>query len=642
MVTLSESLRVSVANETPFLETGRTLQSVYSDTADLIRYIQETIGEVMGDGNENILSRAGDLAKQAEAALALRQQRVASNLTQIREVADHLGALYQSCDHLGRIAMNLRVVGLNIGVESTRSAEGREMFGVVSKEILQLSKNVDALANRIREDATAATTEQIQAFETISSGLQGFSALTDEASAVTSSAVNDVENGVGIFLKAFETADARFRQISSRVGDIVMGLQFHDNMRQRVEHITDALDDSGRIFRGRPQQQDRAEPETERDDPDSDALYKSVLGRACSVVALQKIQLADVVGEINRVYRESTEAFGEIAGEIEEMGSIISHVDEDIHGTGENADASRDPLTKLAGALTGLNELLGQGDELGRRIEESVERTSMIGRRFSAHLNDVDAIGFDTKIKALNAIVKAGHMSEAGRTLEVLAQEMNRLSEQTNGFVAEVETTLRDVGNFGSRIQAVAGDDGNGKYDGDGDISGILAEGIEGIVRMRGLMDARVEKASLKADALRGVVDLALSDLEFLTSLRDEMSGYLATLDDVNSRLIPLAGKWKTDGDAGVDPMAGRYTMQRERALHESVFSQQNHPMDGDGINPEASDADGGGEVSLWDDETDGEDDEEVTLWENAGPDTEKKDSEEGTAGDFGDNVELF
>ncbi len=650
MALICEGLRSSTSNESDFLDMGRTLQSVYTDTTELIRHIQDTIQEIMGDANDNILNRAGDLAKQAETALTQHQERVASSLIEIKDVADHLGGLNQACDYLGRIAMNLRVVGLNIGVESTRSEEGQEMFTVVSKEILQLSEKVDAIVNRIRQDATAAMTEQMQAFDTISSGLRELNGLTVQASGVTSAAANETERGIAAFLKAFETADIRFREISSRVGEIVMNIQFHDNMRQRVEHITDALDNSGRTIGGRSPDRGGVNSETADHTPEQGDSRKEALGHACSIAALQGSQLADVIMEINRVHRESTAAFEEIGREIGELDGIMSTVNADIHEPGMGRrEMFSDPFSKLATALTGLNELLKQGDELGGQIEESVSRASEIGRRFSVHLNDVNAISFETKIKALNAIVKAGHMSDEGRTLDVLAQEMNRLSDQSNDFVEGVEEKLRRIGEFGDRVQKL-GKDGreeNGHHS--SEVSNILAGGIDEISRMRDLMNARVGEAMDKVEALRVVVRQTLSNLEFLTVLADDMSGHLEALDAVNSRLSPLSEKWKTGEASGADVLSESYTMQRERMIHASVFSPDGKLPEETGAihdNPRSLGMDG--DVSLWgDDEDEGRktlpEEGNISLWGDDENEAEMTSSEKGDDDEaFGENVELF
>jgi methyl-accepting chemotaxis protein len=622
ITTLSEELRLSTSNESHFLNIGRTLQSVYTDTTELIRHIQDTIREIMGDEDDNILNKAGNLAKQAETALTLHQERVASSLIEIKDVADHLGGLNQACDYLGRIAMNLRVVGLNIGVESTRSVEGQEMFTVVSKEILQLSEKVVAIVNRIREDATEAMTEQMQAFNTISGGLQELNGLTVKASGVTSAAANETEKGIAAFLKAFETADSRFREISNRVGEIVMNIQFHDNMRQRVEHITDALDKSARTLGGRSSDRGHTDLKEAEHAPGQGDSRKEAFGHACSVVALQKSQLADVITEINRVHRESTAGFEEIGREIGELDGIMSNVNADINEPGiRNTETLSDPFSKLATALTGLNELLGRGDELGSRIDESVSRASDIGRRFSVHLSDVNAISFETKIKALNAIVKAGHMSEEGRTLDVLAQEMNRLSDQSNDFVAGVEDKLRRIGEFGDRIQNLGKDIQEGDEQHPSEVSGVITGGIEEISRMRDLMNTRVGEAMEKVEALRMVVRQTLSNLDFLTLLADEMSGHLETLDAVDGRLSPLAEKWKTGESSGADMLSESYTMQRERMIHATVFSRNDKLLEETKANdnkPGSIEMDG--DISLWgDDETaDGEAHQgegDISLW---------------------------
>jgi methyl-accepting chemotaxis protein len=628
LFSLSNALGVSTGDEASFLEMGRTLQSIYTNTADLIQFIRETIQSVMGDTDENILGRVGDLARRAETALVHHQERVAGSLVQIREVADHLGGLHQACDQLGRIALNLRVVGLNIGVESTRSAEGKEMFTVVSQEILQLSNTVNAIAARIRGDATAAMTEQITAFDTISGGLQMLKGLTAEAADVVKAAVEETDRCLAAFVMAFETADGRFQEISRRVGEIVMGIQFHDNMRQRVEHITAALEGSARTFRG-----DAGAAET---DSGESATREKALGNACAMVGLQKAQLADVISEINRVHRESADSFEEMGSEIRELAGIMSAV---IAEQGPGSD----PFSKLSDALAGLGSLLDRGDALGRRIEESVSKATEISRRFSQHLKDVDRISFETKIKALNAIVKAGHMSEEGRTLEVLAQEMNRLSQQTNRFVDHVEEKLTRVGQFGEAAPEDAGEAERVLFD----ISRMFTQGIEELVQVRSTMNQRAEAASEKADALRATVSRTIGDLGFLTALAEEIAGHLGTLEAISLKLSVVSEKWQGKQAGGMEHLIDTYTMQRERAIHRSTLLAETSSAETSGAESEPET-----DISIWDDSGDPPPDTGISLWDDFGdpsPETaetaeaeEPPPKKEEDADDFGDNIELF
>ena len=63
-------------------------------------------------------------------------------------VARKLQSLNGICEVIEKIARYLRVVGLNIGIESSRSAESSEKFGVVVEEIRSFVEKVRGSCGR--------------------------------------------------------------------------------------------------------------------------------------------------------------------------------------------------------------------------------------------------------------------------------------------------------------------------------------------------------------------------------------------------------------------------------------------------------------------------------------------------------------
>ncbi len=471
------------------------------------------------------------------------------------------------------------------------------MFTVVFDEIVRLSQRVGDAGFRIRKDATEAMGEQMRAYDTLSEGLQAFRRLCGEAAVAVGAAQEEIAHCVGSAVAVFEQAGTRSREVSRGVGEMVMGLQFHDNMRQRVEHIIHALEAAAGAFSG-----------------DTDGT--AALERYGAGVVLQKMQLNDVLSEIDRVYDSSVSAFRKIGAEVQELAGSMAEV-----GLGASA---KNPFQKLVNGLEGLGRLLVQGNQLVGRIDQSVAAVAAAGERFLLHMEEVDAISFETKMKALNAIVKADHLGQNGRTLEVLAQEMNRLSHETDAFVLQVKQRLQQVGTLAEGLRAASGEDNGSDHE---DVSAeALAAGIGDITAMRQKLDRRLEAASERAAALGEVLETATAALDFLPALAREMSGHLSGLEDVCATASLLLPAGEDACSTSVQGMDASYTMQRERDIHQRVFSGEEEGAIKDGGTPMGG-SDAAGK------------DADITLFGEADADSPAGDTDEDA---LGDGVELF
>jgi CheY-like chemotaxis protein len=332
--------------------------------------------------------------------------------------------------------------------------------------------------------------------------------------------------------------------------------------------------------------------------------------------------------EITRVHGQSAGAFERIGNEMkmlsESMKVTWSETSAEVLG---NGGSSSDAFKRLIGALEQLKGLMVRADSLVDEIERSVLRSSEIGARFSQHMKTVEIIGFETHMKALNAIVRAAHLGKKGQTLEVLAQEMSRLSRETREFVASVVDNLGRMGNCAAELRrdknTVLPDiDSRNR----GEAAETLGRGIEVVAENKNRLMEQLGAAALRAETLREEISITVKGLSFLPSLADDMTGCLEDLEGSMEPLTPFAENAQGDPDL----LSVAYTMQRERDIHEKLFVGDNNAGFETELFPAGNTADAIGNDR----------DPAAGSMELFGDLKEEK-KEEG-AKNFGDNVELF
>ncbi|MBF0526450.1 MAG: methyl-accepting chemotaxis protein, partial [Deltaproteobacteria bacterium] len=426
-------------------------------------------------------------------------------------------------------------------------------------------------------------------------------------------AAGEMDRLVNLSMAALARAGAHSQNISSQAGEIVMAIQFHDITRQQVEHIITALHEVAQLCRG-----NTSEPDREVSGPEH-------LGRGQAILKVQAAQLRQVIVEINAVYQRMAGAFDGISREVGELVSNTSGVSRE-HPGDKTLEQSFGALKKGLGFL---QQLLGRGRELIDRMRETARHASDASSLLSRHVSEVRNINTDLHIKALNAIIKSIHLSDQGRTLEVLAQQVTTLSEQSGGFVSEVVEAIESVTDLAGRLGGEPGA-GTGRDALEGRMTrAALEAGLNDIsIAFQQITDATAE-AGQGAETLRADISHKISSLSFLSEFATLLSGHCDRLETMTEMLNPWALDQGDQTVREIDQHLQRYTMESERQIHLQVTG---------GVAEVAAAATA---APLIEDFGADQNTTEVELFEPsppASPEDEKPKDDE----DFGDNVELF
>jgi hypothetical protein len=215
---LAESLEeVYESLEPRFTQIGRRLQSIHSEAAQLTQQTLKSARLIGSKSGEGILADIGSLTRESLAELQNCRVDVSSSMGRVNAVAEYLGALYGKCSVIEKIAMSLRVVILNIAVESSRSTESTDMFSDFVEDIKKLAEEIMAISEKIRDDCKKERKGQIFIHKEISGGLSKLSDLADAAEEAVQSAVLEIEHLMGLSVKALEDVSVHSKEISCQV-----------------------------------------------------------------------------------------------------------------------------------------------------------------------------------------------------------------------------------------------------------------------------------------------------------------------------------------------------------------------------------------------------------------------------------------
>jgi methyl-accepting chemotaxis protein len=609
LTALADQLKALVAGVEPdFLDLGQRLERIYTDATALVEKNRRIIGGISANDANGLLVKLGGLAKNAMQQLDVSQTGVQDNLSQIASVVNRLDVIGKASAEATRIGMVLRVVGLNIAIEAARSNGSAGMFSTISQELREFSNNVLAIAEAIARESQIARHRLLEAQGRLTKDMLALGTLTGDARKVVEATVEAIAVLMNQAVQSLEDADGHGREVSKGVAQVVMGIQFHDSLSQRIGHIATALDEAAAGFDGG--QAKRIDSQT--------------LANAASVVSLQIAHLEAAVTEIDTVYREQKSAFDTIQAHVVQLTEGFT----DIRSQPEASGKAVGSFGALEGAMGELKTLHDRGKALIETFLATTAAASRCTERLQGKMGDIRSIRMETRMKALNAIISAAHMGQEGRTLEVLAQEIKTLSDQANDFVTPVTAMIEAVSDTVSGIR------GQGQASEPRQPPPVPVFCIED-----GLQELSVALGAFHADAADGAarvreLETAIADicrrLEFLSTLSRRFAGVLNQLEGVNTALAP----WKRKAPAKeTSALLERYTMQQERDIH-SRFGDA-------GPTPEAKpDHD----VELFDDGatlfdvSEAEASPEPALWSQTAAEVHTELEPES----LGDNVEMF
>ena len=562
LMEISEALTAICHDSEPeFLKIGNTLQNFYMAANELAQDTMDSVKLVAVEGSGSVLVKIKKISENALSELQAQQAQVANHLKDADDLVEKLGSLSDIRGSLQKIAKFLGIVGLNIGIEGAKSQESEEKFSGFSVDIRGLSEKVSGIGEAVLEDVNAAMTIQKSTCGEITFGLARLKALTREAGLAVDGAIRQVETITNALFGAMENTRKTSDEISRQVGDIVMAIQFHDNMRQRVEHVIEALNTLSHRLK-----------EASADQAGGKASEN--VGEVLSVLEIQAAQLGRIISEIEGISENFVGAFDKIRNHLDGLGAGLTSLgarEED--GVFRCDQAVADPIDNLKNSLRVLNRLLGDGHGLMESMDEAAGAASNVAEKVSSHTREIKGISIETHLMALNAIIKSAHLGDEGCVFEVLAQEVKRLSESAMGFAADAEQklafinssalSLRDMSS-GEKIKRVA----------KGEAEAVLKTGFYEISSDYERFTEKCMKAQHRSNGLKTNISNVINGLTFLPELSNSLTRQRSALEGLIACLRPHVTQAETLTQAEVDSLLNRYTMVEERKIHDEMLGR--------------------------------------------------------------------
>lgn len=506
--------------------------------------------------------REGGLGELIRGSLDALQRHLAASEVHLQRLGANDDALAQLA-LVGRrmrgLATQLCVTRLGFSIETARLASEQEgAFRDFVGQLAGLEKVFAQLGSKVAETADAARKQQAQAGHAIRRGLAEFAAMTSRCDASARSAVAGIDGLLQSFATSAGRVVAAVGAVRAEAEELVYFLQIGDIVRQKIEHIAQALQKA-------PSQQ----------------------GGLASVLQLQLAQLDAVRDEVEQARDKLIRAFAGLGNATEHLvAPIVAMVD-----LAEHADTAGRGTPSFAGLLADAETMQALGrrsHELGDATARAAADAAAVAKSIVDQLAEVDETNATMHMMALNAIVNTSRLGASAAALNVLSVQVHEIASASSVIVAEVQPLVARLRADDRPATPAAGV-------GDGSTATDMATQLQELAALRAAVREVGERSAELTTAQKRALDASNADVQFLHALRDRLATAAAALRPLLTELGPVVGGAEAQHAAHF----ATYTMESEREVHRRALGAD-EPAGAPAVAPAAAGSALGDNVELF------------------------------------------
>ncbi len=543
--------------EPDFLGLGQQLGTIHAEAQELTRFVVALLATDQEPTIQSALEEIQSHAAHALAELSRRRSQLAEDLTGLNTIHADLASLLQQNAGFKQVAKNLKMVGLNISIESARSELAKGNFQALAEEITQLAQTVHGVAGDIRDDAGEAQKRMDAIQAEIGSRMGHLEGLIGAVQITVHNSLAEVDKLTRLTMAIMDGVGVKAAEIGDQVGRLVVGIQIHDNITQRVAHMRQALEEAVDLL--------QTATAIALPPPALSAIYGKVYG----INRIQLTHLQTIIEDVADTRAKSVTALEKLAAAVHSVAQPEGLETSCGRGRGAlNTNSGHHPVVVLKRALEQLISLFAAGNADLQRLDTARELTVRTVTEMDRHIEKVREINFEIRNKALNAVIKATHLGDTGKAIEAIVNEMKDLAEQSNATIQSVTGIMEEIA-AASQTMGRRDQDENTTADSAGE---RLRAGIDRFAEASTLFKTRSQSALDMGRRLQEKIGQSRRRIDFFDRLLEVCRRHHGALTRMGERLHPFAEAVDAEWMAEEKNILERYTMQRERDAHLQAF----------------------------------------------------------------------
>ncbi|MFP4128378.1 MAG: hypothetical protein ACOCPS_03495 [Desulfonatronovibrio sp.] len=533
----------------------------------------------LGQGLHDISSRSGNLSAQADEMTALTsgeriveaQQSLADKLEDITVFCDVswgeksvelLGGVLEQSKTLSlqmndfkKIVRTLNVLSFTTRIESAR-------LGDIGRGFMTLADDVEALGRKMVGHWQRILDEATNLYDLVESAKSRVEVLIKDQKTGVARVLEGINSNLAALDQVRQTSEQAAKDLSARAGEIashiremVSSMQFHDITRQIVEHVQQTLNEVLNLIKENGQISGEM---------DEDKSLKQLAGWINKVCALQ----------IHQMDQAGKSFFDAVENLKTNLVSIAANIEQMMDGLkvslGKGEDEQQNVLgrigQKISQVKSSIESFAGQSREIGDIMQTVGGSVSQM----SSFVNDIEEVGSEIELIALNASVRAAHTGSEGMALGVVAVAIQQLSGNAREKTGAVTSTLNKISEDAATLQELTSKAVD--FSGFETLSLKIDRTLEELGSLQTETEEKLSSILNQGSDLAGSIRFLSSSLEF----HHDVSQGMEQARNLLSRIVSQTeDQFDSDFEhmewpKNLKRMFDRYTMQSQRLVHQA------------------------------------------------------------------------
>ncbi len=550
----NELSSIAKDTETEFLDLGAKLQNFAmscNSNSSRASVLVQSIDSGSGFSASSLMELFTRVYKEIEHTGSFAIDTKNNMLT----LLDHIQNIPALTVFLKKLSHSINIIGTLIRIETARIAQAE--FNVMTEV-------VDSLASQIAQGTQEINTSIVQArdavqtiFDNIDPFIYAFNANLCSAKDRIDTIVNDLGNMDRQAKWLCERIGIRAADITPEIGHVVSSLQIHDITRQQIEHVCDAFGD---IL-------SKLENHSYDSEKDKIVILK------WTVDAL-KIQVA----QINMVMNETQKAFDGIAKPLLRVSELVEAQAEDANLLLEEEKSGKNKLKVVGTVLDALINILDVVNKMTVDMMGSVDLVNSKLEGLTSQVTNIETISESINMLALNAIIKVSRTGDKGRGLNVLANEISKLSASAKGKIEEGSAVINSILSMTSEFRDTLKVHLNQRVESSEEVTKQTRVAIKDLLANNEKLIKSMNDISKDTRMLKTEIEKVVSKIAFDKIIKGRLQNAIGILEGLMANveaLIPEHDYDDIEYAPDMSDMLKRYTMQSERIIHETALMEK-------------------------------------------------------------------
>jgi methyl-accepting chemotaxis protein len=533
-----------------FLEIGDNLQKDYKVTKEITDSASSAANFLSGSlmlGNITLLNEIMD---KSGISINNSSREIASEKNALKEVLAVLNKAVESLSGFTRIVKHLRMLGISTKIESARINIEDSGFTTIAENVEKLSTIINDKSNDIREKAFYLI-KTIDAAE--AQILQLENSQNEQADLILKnikSSFNSLVSRYNLYSEKAKTISSISAKISESISEIVSDIQIHDIMRQQLEHVKEGLNEVlGKMLL-----------KTTNDDDLINILYAvyDIVELQCQQLNHSKNEFVNAADGIYRNLNVILNSLAELSEIIEQItgfdisnGSFISEIERGLGLTSSELIKNINVSSELASSMISVSDTVGN---------------------LNSYVHEIDEIGTEVEMIALNARVKAAHTGSEGAALGVLAESIQRLSADARSYTTQVSEILTLIMKTaeGMKVNSTL-ELKNTKSE---EIS-VLNNSIEQLLKSLNEIDRNTVSIIISTknsiSQAKNSISTVIENFEIHNLVDSDISGICLKLEEITGSINRGYSNYGQKKSENIKSLKNNYTTSGERVIHQKL-----------------------------------------------------------------------